>query len=327
MWGLGVPGVMGSAGAAGAAGLRGGAGTHARRPWRAVRSGARFRIKPTSRLDIVVWILPWGDRRVEAPCPSASPTRCPRPPRSRANIFVMTEFRALHQDIRPLRGLHVEPHANQDRHGYADHAQAFQHAAADEVESCCARAAMKRRTCPTSAWRRSTARSTRCATKHYDGSIDHGRSCRPLRLLRMSTIGTSSWTSWIRPPPTCTPRCIFAGVRRRGCSTTTASTSTNSPPSSPGVYEHVLEKPSSPLVRGLDDRFFAVHSRYTGVGGRSARASRARGRSEFAEAGLYLVKSVDSRRFFVFGHAEYDADTLRSNMSVTCGRASTRTCR
>ena len=28
-------------------------------------------------------------------------------------------------------------------------------------------------------------------------------------------------------------------------------------------------------------------------------------------AGLYLVKSVDSRRFFVFGHPEYDADTLR----------------
>ncbi len=29
------------------------------------------------------------------------------------------------------------------------------------------------------------------------------------------------------------------------------------------------------------------------------------------EAGLYLVKSLDSRRFFVFGHPEYDADTLR----------------
>ena len=28
-------------------------------------------------------------------------------------------------------------------------------------------------------------------------------------------------------------------------------------------------------------------------------------------AGLYIVKSVDSRRFFVFGHPEYDSDTLR----------------
>ena len=29
------------------------------------------------------------------------------------------------------------------------------------------------------------------------------------------------------------------------------------------------------------------------------------------EVGLYIVKSTDSRRFFVFGHPEYDADTLR----------------
>ena len=28
-------------------------------------------------------------------------------------------------------------------------------------------------------------------------------------------------------------------------------------------------------------------------------------------AGLYIVKSVDSRQFFVFGHPEYDTDTLR----------------
>ena len=29
------------------------------------------------------------------------------------------------------------------------------------------------------------------------------------------------------------------------------------------------------------------------------------------EVGLYIVKSTDSRRFFVFGHPEYDTDTLR----------------
>ena len=79
-----------------------------------------------------------------------------------------------------------------------------------------------------------------------------------------------------------------------------------------GVYGHRLEKPSSPLVRGLDDRFFAVHSRYTGV---DEDAVREHPELEVVassdEAGLYLVKSLDSRRFFVFGHPEYDADTLR----------------
>lgn len=79
-----------------------------------------------------------------------------------------------------------------------------------------------------------------------------------------------------------------------------------------GVYGHRLEKPSSPLVRGLDDRFLAVHSRYTGV---DEDAVREHPELEVVassdEAGLYLVKSLDSRRFFVFGHPEYDADTLR----------------
>ena len=30
------------------------------------------------------------------------------------------------------------------------------------------------------------------------------------------------------------------------------------------------------------------------------------------EAGVYIAKSTDSRHFFVFGHPEYDADTLRA---------------
>ena len=79
-----------------------------------------------------------------------------------------------------------------------------------------------------------------------------------------------------------------------------------------GVYEHSIEKPSSPLVRGLDDRFLAVHSRYTGVDEDAVRSHpELEVIASSPEAGLYLVKSVDSRRFFVFGHPEYDADTLR----------------
>lgn len=79
-----------------------------------------------------------------------------------------------------------------------------------------------------------------------------------------------------------------------------------------GVYEHRLVKPSSPLVRGVDDRFYAVHSRYTGVDEQAvAEHPQLEAVAISEEAGLYLVKSIDSRRFFVFGHPEYDADTLR----------------
>lgn len=84
------------------------------------------------------------------------------------------------------------------------------------------------------------------------------------------------------------------------------------PAKASGVFEHRLVKPSSPLVRGLDDRFFAVHSRNTEV--RRADVEAVPELEVIAvsdEVGLYIVKSTDSRRFFVFGHPEYDADTLR----------------
>lgn len=78
-----------------------------------------------------------------------------------------------------------------------------------------------------------------------------------------------------------------------------------------GVFEHRLVKPSSPLVRGFDDHFMAPHSRYTDV---SAIDIEAHPDLELIavsdEAGVYLAKSTDSQNFFVFGHPEYDADTL-----------------
>ena len=79
-----------------------------------------------------------------------------------------------------------------------------------------------------------------------------------------------------------------------------------------GVYEHYLVKKSSPLVRGFDDRFNAVHSRYTEVRREDVEACcDLEVLAVSDEAGLYIVKSVDSRQFFVFGHPEYDADTLK----------------
>lgn len=79
-----------------------------------------------------------------------------------------------------------------------------------------------------------------------------------------------------------------------------------------GVYEHRVIKPSSPLVRGFDDRFYAVHSRYTEVVAEDVDANpELEVIATSDEAGLYIVKSRDSRQFFVFGHPEYDADTLK----------------
>lgn len=79
-----------------------------------------------------------------------------------------------------------------------------------------------------------------------------------------------------------------------------------------GVFEHKVVKPSSPLVRGFDDRFWAPHSRYTEV---KAEDIEAHPRLELIatseEAGVYAAKSIDSRHFFIFGHPEYSRETLR----------------
>ena len=71
-------------------------------------------------------------------------------------------------------------------------------------------------------------------------------------------------------------------------------------------------KPQSALVRGFDDRFYAVHSRNTDVRREDVEAEpQLEVVAVSDEVGLYIVKSTDSRRFFVFGHPEYDTDTLR----------------
>ena len=78
-----------------------------------------------------------------------------------------------------------------------------------------------------------------------------------------------------------------------------------------GVYEHKVLKPSSPWFRGFDDVFYAPNSRYTEVWESDIRqAPRLEMMASGDEAGVFAVKSEDSRHFFVLGHPEYDPDTL-----------------
>ena len=78
-----------------------------------------------------------------------------------------------------------------------------------------------------------------------------------------------------------------------------------------GVYEHKVLKPSSPWFRGFDDVFYAPNSRYTEVWESDIRqVPRLEMMASGDEAGVFAVKSEDSRHFFVLGHPEYDPDTL-----------------
>ena len=78
-----------------------------------------------------------------------------------------------------------------------------------------------------------------------------------------------------------------------------------------GVYQHVSLSPDSPIFRGFDDRFLAPHSRYTEVREEDIRAVPALEVTAVSDkAGVFMAKSADSRQFFVTGHLEYDGDTL-----------------
>lgn len=78
-----------------------------------------------------------------------------------------------------------------------------------------------------------------------------------------------------------------------------------------GVFNHKVNAPLEPLVRGFNDYFSAPHSRYTEVRTEDIKKiSRLRIISESDVAGVYLVMSDDYRQVFVTGHPEYDAFTL-----------------
>lgn len=78
-----------------------------------------------------------------------------------------------------------------------------------------------------------------------------------------------------------------------------------------GVFPHTILKPQSPFFRGFDDVFYVPHSRYTGVLEEDIRAVPELELMAVSEqAGVFAVKSQDNHRFFITGHPEYDAGTL-----------------
>ena len=79
-----------------------------------------------------------------------------------------------------------------------------------------------------------------------------------------------------------------------------------------GIYKHKILNRKSPLFRGFDDVFYAPHSRAVEVTREQILAQpQLELMAESDEAGVAIVKSEDSRQFYVLCHSEYDADTLK----------------
>lgn len=79
-----------------------------------------------------------------------------------------------------------------------------------------------------------------------------------------------------------------------------------------GVFPHEVEYKRSILFRGFDDEFMIPHSRHTTVRREDIEAVPALNiLSSSKEAGVFVVTVKEGRQVFVTGHAEYDPDTLR----------------
>ncbi|MBE6903717.1 MAG: homoserine O-succinyltransferase [Ruminococcaceae bacterium] len=78
-----------------------------------------------------------------------------------------------------------------------------------------------------------------------------------------------------------------------------------------GVFEHKVLKKSHPLLRGFDDKFFVPHSRHTEIKEEDIKKCKELEiLSSSDRSGIYIVASKTKNQFFVTGHSEYDADTL-----------------
>lgn len=79
-----------------------------------------------------------------------------------------------------------------------------------------------------------------------------------------------------------------------------------------GVYKHKIVRKGSMLFRGFDDEFYVPHSRYTTVSVEDVeKHPELRILAVSDKAGLYAVATDSGRQFFITGHSEYDADTLK----------------
>ena len=78
-----------------------------------------------------------------------------------------------------------------------------------------------------------------------------------------------------------------------------------------GVFEHKVDYKKSILFRGFDDVFMVPHSRHTTIDAEDIKkVEELKILSTSKEAGVYAVSTKNGKQIFITGHSEYDADTL-----------------
>ncbi len=80
-----------------------------------------------------------------------------------------------------------------------------------------------------------------------------------------------------------------------------------------GVFPHQVEYKNSILFRGFDDTFMVPQSRHTTVYREDIeKVSELKILASSKQTGVYAIASKNGRQIFITGHSEYDADTLKN---------------
>lgn len=93
-----------------------------------------------------------------------------------------------------------------------------------------------------------------------------------------------------------------------------------------GIFRHYVDYKQSILFRGFDDSFYVPHSRHTTVNRSDIEAvPDLRILASSPEAGVYAVFTSGGRQIYIMGHSEYDADTLKQEYlrDVAAGKSIT----
>ena len=80
-----------------------------------------------------------------------------------------------------------------------------------------------------------------------------------------------------------------------------------------GIFEHTADYKQSILLRGFDDVFMAPHSRHTSVLREDVEnIPDLKILASSEKAGVYIISTDKGRQIFITGHPEYDTDTLKN---------------
>ncbi|MCQ2508797.1 MAG: homoserine O-succinyltransferase [Dorea sp.] len=225
------------------------------------------------------------------------------------NIFVMTEYRAMHQDIRPLNVLILNLMPTK----VVTETQLLRKLSNTplqiQVEFLQTASYMPTHVDPSHLQHFYTT-FDQIKNRYYDGMIITGA---PLDYVKFEDV--AYWSElckimeWTKSHVHCTFHLCWGayaglyyhyGIQKYDLEKKLF-----------GIYHHKILKPTSPLFRGFNDNFLAPHSRATDVRVEDIEAVPELEVLAVTEDGsLTMAKTTNSRQFFVTCHAEYDAETL-----------------